>query len=75
MAAYTGETPEPGPLLDHGTARRGAGLVPPNPAVKPFHRRSVVRDAEPKLVIGNAATAEQRWPRTPTPGTWCSCNC
>jgi len=43
----------------HGAARRGAVFVPLNPAMKPFHLRSVVRDAEPKLVIGNAATAEQ----------------
>jgi len=34
-----------------GTVRLGAALVPLNPAMKTFHLRSVVADAEPALVL------------------------
>ncbi len=37
--------------LLYGASRRGAILVPINPAMKPFHLRSVVANAEPSLII------------------------
>ncbi|MBB6351434.1 AMP-binding protein [Nonomuraea muscovyensis] len=41
------------PLLN-GIWRIGAVAVPLNPAMKPFHLRSVLADAEPKLVLTDA---------------------
>ncbi|MFE9425673.1 AMP-binding protein [Kitasatospora sp. NPDC006697] len=37
--------------LLYGTARRGAVLVPLNPGMKEYHLRSVLANAEPRLVI------------------------
>ncbi|MFG2842989.1 AMP-binding protein [Kitasatospora sp. NPDC048296] len=37
--------------LFYGTARRGAVLVPLNPGMKEYHLRSVLANAEPRLVI------------------------
>ena len=36
----------------YGTSRRGAVFVPVNPAMKPFHLRPVINNAEPRLIIG-----------------------
>ncbi|MFJ9819124.1 AMP-binding protein [Streptomyces sp. NPDC101151] len=45
----------------HGTSRRGGIFVPLNPAMKQFHLRSVVENAEPKLVIADGdAVARMR---------------
>ncbi|MCX4743038.1 AMP-binding protein [Streptomyces antibioticus] len=41
----------------YGTSRVGAVFVPLNPAMKEFHLRSVVGNAEPKLVLTDAAGA------------------
>ncbi|MFI2645689.1 AMP-binding protein [Streptomyces sp. NPDC018610] len=41
----------------YGTSRAGAVFVPLNPAMKEFHLRSVVGNAEPKLVLTDAAGA------------------
>ncbi len=41
----------------YGTSRTGAVFVPLNPAMKEFHLRSVVGNAEPKLVLTDAAGA------------------
>ncbi|MFE0201113.1 class I adenylate-forming enzyme family protein [[Kitasatospora] papulosa] len=41
----------------YGAARCGAVFVPVNPRMKPFHLRHVVANAEPKLLVGDAATA------------------
>lgn len=41
-----------------GVSRVGAVFVPLNPAMKEFHRRSVVRNAEPRLIIGADDFAE-----------------
>jgi acyl-CoA synthetase (AMP-forming)/AMP-acid ligase II len=38
--------------LFYGTSRSGAVFVPLNPAMKTFHLRSVIENAEPRLVIG-----------------------
>ncbi len=38
----------------YGTVRSGAVFVPVNPAMKPFHLRSVAADAEPALVVTDA---------------------
>ncbi|MBT2383213.1 AMP-binding protein [Streptomyces sp. ISL-11] len=43
----------------HGTARVGAVFVPLNPAMKQFHLRSVVDNAEPVLGITDAAGTER----------------
>jgi acyl-CoA synthetase (AMP-forming)/AMP-acid ligase II len=37
-----------------GVCRRGAVFVPLNPAMRPYHRRSVVANAEPTLVLGES---------------------
>jgi amino acid adenylation domain-containing protein len=39
----------------YGTVSRGAVFVPVNPAMKPFHLRSVAADAEPALVLTDTA--------------------
>ncbi|GAA3854120.1 AMP-binding protein [Streptomyces sedi] len=39
----------------YGTLARGVVFVPLNPGMKPFHLRSVLANAEPKLVIGAGA--------------------
>ncbi|KJE21277.1 acyl-CoA synthetase (AMP-forming)/AMP-acid ligase II [Frankia torreyi] len=36
----------------YGTSRRGAVFVPINPSMKPFHLRSVIDNAEPRLIVG-----------------------
>ncbi|MGK4580168.1 AMP-binding protein [Kitasatospora sp. HPMI-4] len=43
--------------LFYGTARRGAVLVPLNPGMKEYHLRSVLANAEPRLVIATDAAA------------------
>jgi amino acid adenylation domain-containing protein len=43
----------------YGTVQRGAVFVPLNPAMKPFHLRPVVENADPKLVITHAGGLEQ----------------
>ena len=40
-----------------GASRRGAVFVPLNPAMKPFHLRSVIANAEPALVVTEDAAA------------------
>src|SRR5262249_43259675 len=42
----------------YGAARAGAVFVPLNPAMKTFHLRQVIANAEPTLVIGDAASGE-----------------
>ncbi|MER6570187.1 AMP-binding protein [Streptomyces sp. NPDC001093] len=41
----------------YGAARCGAVFVPVNPSMKTYHLRHVVANAEPRLLIGDAATA------------------
>ncbi|WSL81018.1 AMP-binding protein (plasmid) [Kitasatospora sp. NBC_01266] len=43
----------------YGASRCGAVFVPLNPAMKVFHLRQVVANAEPVLVIGDAESAER----------------
>ncbi|MGQ4491077.1 AMP-binding protein [Streptomyces sp. SAS_281] len=43
--------------LFYGVARSGAVFVPLNPAMKRYHLASVLDNAEPALVIGDAASA------------------
>jgi amino acid adenylation domain-containing protein len=38
----------------YGASRCGAVFVPLNPATKPFHRRSVIASAQPRLVVTEA---------------------
>ncbi|WP_240506375.1 AMP-binding protein [Thermoactinospora rubra] len=45
--------------LMFGVSRRGAVFVPLNPAMKEFHLRSVLANAEPKLVVRDVA---EFWP-------------
>ncbi|MEE1748372.1 AMP-binding protein [Streptomyces sp. JV184] len=49
-----------------GTWRRGAVLVPINPAMKAFHLQPVLADSTPALIVAEAAEREaadgQRWP-------------
>ncbi|MGC5364367.1 AMP-binding protein [Streptomyces sp. DT24] len=42
----------------YGASRAGVVLVPLNPAMKEYHLRSVVADAEPALVIAEGAATE-----------------
>jgi amino acid adenylation domain-containing protein len=42
----------------HGAVRAGVVLVPLNPAMKPFLLKSVLDNAEPRLIIGKGAAAE-----------------
>ncbi|MFF0968797.1 AMP-binding protein [Streptomyces sp. NPDC003703] len=42
----------------YGASRAGAVFVPLNPAMKMFHLRQVVANAEPVLVIGDAASGD-----------------
>ncbi|MFI1417036.1 class I adenylate-forming enzyme family protein [Streptomyces sp. NPDC020731] len=53
--------------LLYGTSRLGAVLVPVNPQMKPFHLTTVLRDADPALVIGDARTAGALREVTPAP--------
>lgn len=43
----------------YGVSRRGAVFVPLNPAMKPFHLRAVIDNAQPRLVIGAEAEVAQ----------------
>ncbi|OEJ36252.1 AMP-binding protein [Streptomyces agglomeratus] len=43
----------------YGASRCGVIFVPLNPAMKTFHLRQVIDNAEPKLLIGGTATAGQ----------------
>ncbi|WP_189958819.1 AMP-binding protein [Streptomyces alanosinicus] len=45
--------------LFYGASRAGAVFVPLNPAMKTFHLRQVVANAEPVLVIGDETTADR----------------
>ncbi|MFE4513931.1 AMP-binding protein [Kitasatospora sp. NPDC056783] len=51
--------------LFYGTARRGAVLVPLNPGMKDYHLRSVLGNAEPRLVIVADAAVERIAALTP----------
>ncbi|WLQ51078.1 AMP-binding protein [Streptomyces poriferorum] len=42
----------------YGASRAGVILVPLNPAMKEYHLRSVIEDAEPSLIIGDGPTTE-----------------
>ncbi|WP_330343125.1 AMP-binding protein [Streptomyces sp. NBC_00557] len=42
----------------YGASRAGAVFVPLNPAMKSYHLRHVVANAEPELVIGDAASGD-----------------
>ena len=44
-------TRRPQTAMLYGASRRGAVFVPINPAMKPFHMKSVIRSAEPRLLI------------------------
>ena len=44
-------TRRPQTAMVYGSSRRGAVFVPINPAMKPFHLRSVINSAEPRLII------------------------
>ncbi|MFI1019117.1 AMP-binding protein [Streptomyces sp. NPDC020965] len=44
----------------YGACRRGVVFVPLNPGMKPFHLRSVIADADPRLVIAEDETAADR---------------
>ncbi|MFT7836733.1 AMP-binding protein [Saccharothrix sp. BKS2] len=53
--------------LLHGTSRCGAVFVPVNPAMKAFHLRSVVADAEPALLVVDDAEVDAVRALTPVP--------
>ncbi|RJL33268.1 class I adenylate-forming enzyme family protein [Bailinhaonella thermotolerans] len=45
--------------MAHGVSRAGAVLVPVNPRMRPYHLRSVLRSAEPRIVITDAEGRER----------------
>ncbi|WP_058041677.1 AMP-binding protein [Streptomyces roseifaciens] len=53
--------------LFYGTSRRGAVFVSLNPGMKDFHLRSVLANAEPRLVIAADAAAERIAEFSPAP--------
>ncbi|MGW7569277.1 AMP-binding protein [Streptomyces tendae] len=50
-----------------GTSRSGAVFVPLNPAMKQFHLRSVIANAEPRLIVADTAAAERLRETTAVP--------
>ncbi|MFB7664794.1 AMP-binding protein [Kitasatospora sp. NPDC056138] len=53
--------------LFYGTARRGAVLVPVNPGMKEYHLRSVLANAEPRLVVAADAAVARLGDFSPVP--------
>ncbi|MFI8193387.1 AMP-binding protein [Streptomyces sp. NPDC085946] len=60
-------TGRPLAALFYATVRRGAVFVPVHPAMKPFHLRSVVADADPALVLTDTEGVHRLRPLTGAP--------